>query len=93
MGGNPPSRLALARLCSNTVPLNNRDYGRFVRWCGGTSQEVVVPSGSTTGVVICNGPSTWTLRVASSLNDWSGSNCVGTTHSGDVHVTVNAVKQ
>src|SRR5215212_7312061 len=68
-------------LCETPVPLNNRDYGRFVRWCGADSRMVTVPSGSTTGVVVCSGPSTWTLRVASSLNDCSGTNCVGTTHN------------
>jgi hypothetical protein len=79
--------------CETTVPLNNRDYGRFVRWCGTDSVTVTIPSGQTTGVVVCQGPSAWTLRVASSLNDCSGANCVATTHSEDVEVIVNAVKQ
>ena len=80
-------------LCETPVPLNARDYGRFVRWCGGTSQTVTVPSGSTSAVVVCSGPSSWTLRVGAALNDCSGANCVPTTHSGDVDVNVVAVKR
>ena len=79
-------------VCSNTVPLNNRDYGRFLRWCGAASQVVNIPSGDPSAVVICNGPSSWTLRVGSALNDCSGASCVSATHGADVQVTVNAVR-
>ena len=80
-------------LCETPVPMNNRDYGRFVRWCGSNVQPVTIPSGSTTGVVTCLGQGPWSIRVASSLNDCSGVNCVGTTHAGDVEVDVIAIKQ
>jgi hypothetical protein len=81
-------------VCSNTVPLNNRDYSRFLRWCGADSQVVNIPSGSVNPAVICQGPSSWTLRVSSALNDCSsGTNCVPTTHpDADVQVTVHAVR-
>ena len=79
-------------VCSNTVPLNNRDYGRFLRWCGTASQAVNIPSGTSSAVVICQGPSSWTLRVGSALNDCSGASCVPATHGQDVQVTVNAVR-
>jgi hypothetical protein len=80
-------------LCDTPVPMNARDYNRFARWCGAASQAVSIPSGSSTGVVVCEGPSSWTLRVASSLNDCSGVTCVATTHSEDVEVNVGAVKR
>jgi hypothetical protein len=79
-------------VCSNDVPLNNRDYGRFLRWCGAASRVVTIPSGFSSAVVICQGSSSWTLRVGSALNDCSGFNCVATTHGEDVQVTVNAVR-
>jgi hypothetical protein len=81
-----------AALCETPVPLNNRDYGRFVRWCGDASQTVTIPSGVSSAVVVCDGPSTWTLRVGSALNDCSGTNCVPTTHETDVDVQVIALK-
>jgi hypothetical protein len=79
--------------CNTPVPMNNRDYGRFVRWCGAASQPITISSGFMTGVVTCTGPGSWSLRVAATLNDCSGFNCVGTTHGSDVQVNVNAVRQ
>jgi hypothetical protein len=80
-------------LCTTPVPMNGRDAGRFVRWCGGTTQGVTIPSGQSTAVVVCQGPSSWTLRVASSLNDCGGTNCVLATHGSDVEVVVEAVRR
>jgi hypothetical protein len=80
-------------LCETPVPLNNRDYGRFVRWCGTDSQAITIPSGSMTGVVTCTGPGGWSIRVAATLNDCSAVNCVPTTHGEDVEVDVNAIRQ
>jgi hypothetical protein len=75
-------------LCETPVPMNNRDAGRFLRWCGSDTQLVTIPAGSTNAVVVCSGPGAWTLRVGSALNDCSVGNCVATTHSEDVVVTV-----
>jgi len=80
-------------LCETPVPMNGRDYGRFVRWCGDATQPVTIPAGSSSAVVVCQGPSTWTLRVGAALNDCSGTNCVAATHSADVVVDVVAVRQ
>jgi hypothetical protein len=80
-------------LCETPVPMRNRDYGRFVRWCGDSTQAITIPSGTMTGVVTCSGPGAWSIRVAASLNDCTGFNCVPTTHSAPVQVNVTAVKQ
>jgi hypothetical protein len=80
-------------LCETPVPMSGRDYSRFVRWCGTDSQAITIPSGSMTGVVTCDGPGPWSMRVAATLNDCSGVNCVPTTHDEAVEVDVNAVRQ
>ena len=38
--------------CETPVPMNTRDYNRFVRWCGSSSQAVTIPAGQSTGVVV-----------------------------------------
>jgi hypothetical protein len=75
-----------ATTCSVTITLSKRDYRRFVRWCGSTSQTVTVPSGQTSAVTSCAGPSTWSIKIFALSED---SNLDLTTHPSDVVVTVN----
>jgi hypothetical protein len=71
--------------CSVTVTLSNRDYHRFVRFCGSTVETVIVPAGEDDFSVRCEGPSTWRIIVFGTLLD---SNFEFTTHAVDVTVEI-----
>ncbi len=67
---------------------SKRDLGRFTRWCQGTSKNVVVASGTSVRQEECIGPSTWFIRITVYPVYWTGSSYSGTTHTGDITVTV-----
>lgn len=88
-----PFTACTGTVCAQTVPMNARDFNRFVRWCGSATQSVIIPVGAFNAGVNCPGSSTWFIRVAAALNDCSGAACETTTHSDPVQVNVTAVKQ
>jgi hypothetical protein len=56
---------AAGTYCFVQVPMNNRDLKRMQAWCGDTSTVLVVENvlGSTTNVQVCQGSSTWHMRI------------------------------
>ena len=66
--------------CTVYLTLNQRDYNRFVRWCGSTFKVIIIPAGSTAEYTECLGPSSWAIIV------WGR---IDTTNTNDVHVGVN----
>ncbi len=75
-----------------SLPLGNRDYGRFLRWCGTDTRTATVLAGNeVANASPCIGPSTWWIEVRVVLLDCV-SGCDAVTHSADVAVTVRAVK-
>jgi hypothetical protein len=72
--------------CTVEVSLNNRDSGRFARWCGGNSVQVSFSPTSWGESVTCAGPSAWSLRVNVLLLD--GDDLAA--HGSGVTVTVVA---
>ena len=76
-------------LCEVSLNLNNRDFGRFVKWCGSDRLTLTVTSGtSVEQSVPCLGPSAWSISVEAWLTD-PGNNTLQT-HSGDVSINVIA---
>jgi hypothetical protein len=77
------------------ITLNNRDYGRFTRWCGSTGKIVAIPDGFYTKTVACGGSSTWKIEVRVDLLSLVGTapypfwtNDTGS----DIPITVNVSK-
>jgi hypothetical protein len=68
--------------CTITILVTARDYGRFVRWCGTTEEDVTIPYGYA-GYGYCYGPSTWYISVPVQIN---------ATHAGSVEVQVIVTK-
>ena len=73
------------------LTLNNRDYGRYLRWCGTDTHSPTVLAGNQVATVSCTGPSTWNIEVQAILLDCT-SGCDATTHSADVTTTGTVAK-
>ena len=72
--------------CSVNLNLNNRDEGRFDRFCGPT-EPVTVVAGQIAEQVDCFGPGPWKIIVSVSLQDEGG---LEPHNDNDIVVTVGA---
>jgi hypothetical protein len=73
--------------CPVTVTVSRkRDYNRFVRWCGSTTDTVTIPSGESFSRETCFGPSTWRILVRADLLDANFD--FDATHPSAVDVTI-----
>jgi len=70
------------------VDLNNRDKGRFNRWCASNPQPVVITSPAFSDNVECVGKGPWKLIVLATLLDEPGA---GAPHIPPVTVNVRAI--
>ena len=78
--------------CGLNVFLNNRDYGRFIRWCGETNKAVSFSATDTSKFTTCQGPSTWSMLVIGTLFDCDNTGCNATAHGSPVILNAFANK-
>jgi hypothetical protein len=91
-GAGHPLIPCTGTFCETTVPMNGGDQARFSKACGDSIVPLTIPAGSTSTVKVCSsGHGPWSVRVAATLNDCSGLNCVATTHAAPVDVEVFAL--
>ena len=71
--------------CAVTLALGKRDYGRFVKWCGAASRDIIVAVGSFGNNVECKGSSPWYLSAGVAMRN---ARDVLTTHAEVVTITL-----
>lgn len=75
--------------CVVTVPVNSRDAGRVLRWCGATTINLTVIANDTGASTECYGSSSWKVRVIAGLR-LDDVNVAS--HPSDVGVEIHVVK-
>jgi hypothetical protein len=75
--------------CFVQIPVNNRDTGRVLRWCGDTTVDLLIEANHSGALTECYGSSTWKVRVIAGLRI-DDENV--TSHPEDVAVEIQLIK-
>ena len=81
---------AAGTYCFVQVPMTKRDLNRMDAWCGDTSTTLVVENvlGSTSNLEVCEGSSTWHMRILA--NTYAGPDNFAT-HDEPVTIEVQGI--
>jgi hypothetical protein len=76
--------------CNFNLGLPNREYGRFVRWCGST-HDVIIPANTENTSAFCFGGGQWVFSLGVALRTADGSQSA--TDANPVTVRIIPFKQ
>ena len=71
--------------CETEHDLNNRDLGRWNRWCPSNPIDITIPAGDSTAQITCQGKGPWEIRIFAQLGLGQD------THGSDVVTTVTVI--
>jgi hypothetical protein len=76
--------------CSSSLGLPNREYGRFVRWCG-VPLAVTIPANTSNTSAFCFGGGQWVFALGIGLRSADGSE--SRTHPDPITLHISPFKQ